>query len=468
MEKYNKGMGDNEDMMFFGEVKRSLETLAEAQILVVGGGPAGIAAATAAARIGVKTILVESGGYFGGNITRTGVESAACFRSKNTVEAGGIFAELEADVRKLTESFYENLSGVPVMDPELFKIAADRLLLSAKVIPILHCAAADAIVDELHRIRGIVVQSKSGRQAVYGQRVIDCTGDADVAMLAGAPVVQSPKSQRMGVTPMFQMAGVNTQRFLNYIENELKPTYHDWGDFWNMQMNKDDLDRFAPCISKCLQKAARDGLLPGIPDVRFGGEYGIVTRDGMVSGMNLILIGGIDCTDVMDLTRAEMAGREYAMMVLKALRRYLPGFESARISGFSASVGTRESRRILGHYLLTGADVLDECRFPDSIGVIPEFLDGRGLLVAPTTGRYLQIPYRALLPQKVGNLLVAGRCISGDEIAHCAFRSIVACFATGQGAGVAAAVSVLENTTAQNVKIADVQSALMSQKVRVF
>ena len=188
----------------------------------------------------------------------------------------------------------------------------------------------------------------------------------------------------------------------------------------------------------------------------------------MVSGMNLILIGGIDCTDVMDLTRAEMAGREYAMMVLKALRRYLPGFESARISRFSASIGTRESRRILGHYLLTGADVLDECRFPDSIGVIPEFLDGRGLLVAPTTGRYLQIPYRALQPQKVGNLLVAGRCISGDEIAHCAFRSIVACFATGQGAGVAAAVSVLENTTAQNVKIADVQSALMSQKVRVF
>lgn len=455
-------------MITLQDAKRQISTLMETQVLVAGGGPAGIAAAVASARTGAKTVILEASAYFGGNITQCGVESGSWFRFPNTLEAGGVFQEVEDSVHKLSDSFYTNLSEMPSMDAELFKVVADQILLSSGVTPVLHCTVVDAILDDRHQIRGVVIQSKSGRQAVYAQRVIDCTGDADVAAFAGAPFVQGSKGNLMSVTPVFHVMGVNTARFLNYIKNDLRPTYRDWGECWNMQLNSDDFDLFTPCIRSCFQQAVHDGLLPDLPDIRFGGSYGAVTKDGCVSNLNIVLIGNIDCTDVLDLTKAEMLGREHAMMALKALRRYMPGFETARIQGFSAKIGARESRRISGQYFLTGTDVLNECRFAESIGIIPEFLDGRGLLILPTSGRYIQIPYKALLPQKVGNLLVAGRCISGDEIAHCAFRSIICCFVTGQGAGVAAAISILDGVSTQNVKVEHVQSVLLNQNVRVF
>ncbi len=454
-------------MISLHQAKKELTSLADTQVLVVGGGPSGIAAAIASARAGAKTTIIESGSCFGGNMTQCGVESGLWFRFPNTEEAGGLLREVEEAVLKLSNSFYGNMSEMLTTDSELLKVVFDRLLLRANVTPILHCTAVNVVVEN-YKIKGVVTQSKSGRQVVYAQRVIDCTGDADIAAFCGAPFVQSPKEKLMSVSPLFHVAGVNATRFLNYIKNTLRPTYSDWGDCWNKQLNQSDFALFTPYIKECFQQAQRDGLLPELPDVRFGGSYGSVTADGSVSGLNIVLIGNIDCTDVLDLTKAEMSGREYCMMALKALRRYMPGFENARIKNFALKIGARESRRICGQYFLTGSDVLNECRFDDSIGIVPEFIDGKGLLVLPTSGRYMQIPYKALVPVNIDNLLVAGRCISGDEIAHCAFRSIACCFVTGQGAGVAAAVSVLDGVVAQQVNIKSVQALLEGQNVKVF
>jgi hypothetical protein len=176
---------------------------------------------------------------------------------------------------------------------------------------------------------------------------------------------------------------------------------------------------------------------------------------------------GIDPTDVRDLTRAEMEGRQQGLWALEALKKYTPGFERAKLRTFGSSLGTRESRKIVGAYNITEHDVKHQARFQDSIGIFPEFLDAYGVVIIPTTGRYFQVPYGIILPQQVENLLVAGRCVAGDKISHAATRQMMCCTVTGQGAGVAAAVSLKDGVTCRAVDIAKVQKALLKQGVRI-
>jgi FAD dependent oxidoreductase len=180
-----------------------------------------------------------------------------------------------------------------------------------------------------------------------------------------------------------------------------------------------------------------------------------------------VVMGGYDCTDVRDLTRAEIEGRRQALMAIEALRRFTPGFENARLRTFGMTLGTRDSRKIVGRYDLTGHDVRNEARFDDSVGIFPEFLDGYGMLVLPTTGRYFQVPYGILVPQDVDNLLVAGRCVAGDKVSHAATRSQMCCAVTGQAAGVAAAVSLKDGRSTAMVDVRRVQAALQQQGVRL-
>ena len=152
---------------------------------------------------------------------------------------------------------------------------------------------------------------------------------------------------------------------------------------------------------------------------------------------------------------------------MAALKRYTPGFENATLRTFGACVGARESRKIIGRFTITGRDVMNQARFDDAIGIFPEFLDGYDVVIIPTTGRYFQVPYGIMVPQKVDNLLVAGRCVAGDRMSHAATRQMICCTVTGQGAGVAAAVSIKEDSTCREVDIARVQKALKRQGVRI-
>ncbi|MBW1864232.1 MAG: FAD-dependent oxidoreductase, partial [Deltaproteobacteria bacterium] len=168
-----------------------------------------------------------------------------------------------------------------------------------------------------------------------------------------------------------------------------------------------------------------------------------------------------------DLTQAEINGRQQAMWAVEALKKYTPGFEKAKLRNFASSLGTRESRKIIGRYNLTEHDVRNQARFEDSIGIFPEFIDGYGIVVIPTTGRYFQVPYGIVVPRKVENLLVAGRCVAGDRGSHAATRAMVCCAVTGQGAGVAAAQSIKDKVTTREVDIEKVQAALQKQGVRI-
>ena len=162
-----------------------------------------------------------------------------------------------------------------------------------------------------------------------------------------------------------------------------------------------------------------------------------------------------------------MEGRRQALYAIEALKRYVPGFEKAKLRNFGMTLGTRDSHKIVGRTDLTGRDVRTQARFDDAIGIFPEFLDGYGLLVLPTTGRYFQVPYGIMVPQEVENLLVAGRCVAGDKISHAATRSMMCCAVTGQGAGVAAAVSLQDGVPTSRVDVRRVQRALRQQGVRI-
>jgi hypothetical protein len=350
-------------------------------------------------------------------------------------------------------------STYQVLDTEMFKYVADVMLLESKVVPVLHCLSVGAIMDG-PVIRGVITESKSGRQAILAKRVIDATGDADIVHFAGAPFRQSPADQLMEVTTNFSASGVNLIRFgISQLLQNGK-----MGDWATETCGKED-DMFSTYIFKAFEQAKAAGEIPEDWDIR--GFPGGFTDKGEVLSLNAVHQWSVDPTDVLELTRAEMEGRKRSVAAMAALKKYSPGFVDARLRNFSSTLGTRESRKIIGAYEITEQDVRNQARFPDSIGVCPEFLDGYGILCLPTTGRYFQVPYGIILPQQVENLLVAGRCVAGDRLSHAATRQMVCCMVTGQGAGAAAAVSVKSNRTPRQVDVGTVQTVLKRQGVRI-
>lgn len=447
------------------EMPRVVPVMAETDVMVVGSGPAGLAAALGSAREGVKTMLVERYGCFGGVITQVGVEGIAWYRHEGTIDSEGVGIEFEKRAREIGGPRKEPQSQSEALDADVFKYVADKLVQEAGIIPLLHCLAVEAVMEG-DTIKGIITESKSGRQAILAKRVVDATGDADIACLAGAPYHKMPKDEIMGVSVMFSCAGVKKERFLEYVKAN-PSTYGDWSKNWKMKTTGKEDDLFSPYLIEPFNQAREDGMIPR-DLTSIGGTWSTLTDAGEATNLNMVYMFGYDCTDVWDLTKAEIEGRHQAMLAIEVLRKYVPGFENAKLRNFGMTLGARDSRKIIGRYNMTEHDVRNQARFEDSIGIFPEFLDGYGVVIIPTTGRYFQVPYGVMVPQKVGNLLVAGRCVAGDKISHAAIRSMMCCTVTGQGAGVAAAVSVKDDVTCSTVDIKRVQKALEKQRVRVF
>ena len=446
------------------EEHNCIPVMAETEALVIGSGPGGLAAAVSAAREGVDTMLVERYGCFGGVISQVGVEGINWYRHEGTTDVEGIGIEFERRAKELGGTRPVPFSDIETLDAELFKVVADHLVQEAGVQPLLHTLVVDTIMEG-RTIKGVITESKSGRQAILAQRVIDASGDADIAYRAGAPCIKTPQKEMMGVTVVFSCTGVDKGRFLDYVKAN-PMTVKDWGKNWSIETTGKEDDLFSPYLQEPFDQARRDGIIPGaIKSIT--GTWSSITDGGEATYLNMIYMYGYDGTNVWDLTRAEIEGRRQAMLAIEALKRYAPGFEGARLRNFGMTLGVRDTRKIIGQFNLTAQDVRNQARFDDSIGIFPEFIDGYGVLILPTTGRYFHVPYGILLPQGVDNLLVAGRCVAGDQISHGATRNQMCCTVTGQAAGVAAAVSIRENVTCGAVKVTQVQKALRGQGVRL-
>lgn len=414
-------------------------------------------------------MIIERYGCFGGVITTVGMETLGWYRYEGTYDCEGIGREMERMASSLgaTREWAMGANECPCLDAEHFKVIADSLVLDAGIRPLLHTIVVDTLVDKKsNKIFGVIVENKEGRSIVLADRVIDCTGDGDVAYHAGCKYTSLPLADAMGITAVFNVSGVDKKRFTKHIESN-PATYLDWSRTWDQETTGKENHLMSPYWDKEFEDAVRDDVISKPPDhVSLGGSWSSISDSGEATNLNLVHMQGFDPLNADDLTRASMDGRRHTSSAIAALRSKIPGFEQCSLRNFAMTLGIRDSRKIVTRYNLTGDDVCKQGRFEDSIGIFPEFVDGYSILILPTTGRYFQVPHGCLVTE-VDNLLVAGRCVGGDMVAHAATRNMMCCAVTGQGAGVSAATSLLHRQSTHKVDVSLVQKELLRQKARI-
>ncbi len=441
--------------------ERDVPVARETEVLVVGAGPAGIAAALASARNGARTLLIERFGHVGGNLTAGLVGPCMTSYSLDGQQQliKGIFEELvlkmEATGGAVHPSKVPHSSEwcgfiefghdkVTPFDPEAIKVAALELLLDAGVEVQFHTFMVDTIVED-GAVTGVIAASKSGLEAYRAMVTIDCSADADVAARGGAAFAlgRDEDGLTQPMTLFFRVANVDDEVVRQYVAD-----------------HPEDYRPFASIVAK----AREDGEFP----IQRKGVGLYKTLEPGVWRINTTRLHHLDGTDVRDLTTGEIEGRRQVMALMRFLRERLPGFEHATLLDTAEMIGVRETRRIVGEYTLTADDLATGREFDDVIALCGYPVDihsptgdGGGTDGAWQTANVYQIPYRCLVPRDLDGLLVAGRSISASHEAMGATRVMPPSFAMGEAAGTAAAIALEHRVPVRDVDVADVQRTLV-------
>lgn len=451
----------------FQESSRSIPVFDRAQVLVTGGGTAGVLAAVAAARAGMDVLLVESYGALGGSATMAQVTPMMSLHMQDAPDCSGISAEIDRRMAALGFGVAEG--GTVWFDPEMLKFVLEELALEAGVRLLYHTAVVDAVVRD-GAICGVIVENKAGRGVIEAGRVIDCTGDGDVCVRAGAGFESGhPGTGRnQPISVRYQMAGIDLARFAAWLTTidpgfscdlPLLHTASVWNTAW-------------PLVS-VFQKALDEGLLTW-EDGLYWQVFGIPGKPDMLAFNCPEIFDGVNGVDPQDLTQAQITARKAILRQARFYRATFPGFEQAYVAGVAPMVGVRESRRITCRYRLSDEDVLLRCKFPDHVARsnYPVDVHGAQLENRELGGRtadplpWYEIPFGCLVVADVDNLLVAGRCIGASFMAQASLRVQPTVRALGEAAGIGAALSLERGVSPAQIDGAEVRALMVAHGAR--
>ena len=425
-------------MYDYTEPERRLPVIETADVLVVGGGPSGVAAALAAGRMGARTVLLESQGCVGGM-------STSGLMSHWTGSADSrIYREIINESAKRNEAAYHN-HPVKWINPEKLKTLYLEMLLKANVKLRLYTFAVQAMMEG-NRICGVICESKSGRAAIQAGIVIDASGDGDIAADSGAAFIKGRETdgRMQPATLMFKVAGVDDSRAV-YL-NSFESTY---------ETEKGELQALAK--SKLPDPAGHVLLYPStLPGIVTCNMTNCIETDGTQAG---------------DLTRAELTCRSQMEAIVSFLRKYVPGYENCYVISSASMIGIRETRHFKGVKTLTEQDILGAVEHEDWVVKNASFnfdvhnMTGSGLDRTGMQKHFPQkngytIPYGCLVPESVDGLLFSGRNISGTHLAHSSFRAMPICVAIGEAAGTAAAVCIQTGRQPRELAASEIQKYL--------
>lgn len=434
-------------------------------VVVLGGGSAGIAAAVSAARDGARTVLVDAGPMIGGELV-SGIPVDGCLSSRGEWVVGGVVRELFAECDALGGYIgpifdYRSLHVVAV-DPEIMKIAVVNFVTRHGVKLLLY-TFADEVIAQDGRVAGIIVLNKNQRTLLRAQLFIDCSGDGDLAIGAGAPfeLGDAAAGDLQPVTMVFRMLGVDGERLLRFVRDH--PENFGLAEYPGITLSK----------KECAEALYRQGQ-PKVFAIAEGPLLGAAIASGemfktsMIGvtpvsakrrevSLNTTRIGNLDATKTEVLSRALPDLLEQVWMCASFLQKRMPGFETAVFSGIAPRIGIRETRRVIGDYVLSGAEILEARKRADGIAKGAHELDihksgtGHRRATIRDGGSY-DIPYATLVPRNLKNVLVAGRCMSATREAHSSARVMGTCMAMGEAAGAAAAMCVGANDWGGDVR----------------
>jgi hypothetical protein len=445
----------------YTEKEKEVEIIDEVDVLVIGGGPSGIGAATGAARIGVSVMLIEALGSFGGMWTNGMVVTLAGFNNwlrpyQRCVN--GIMGEWlsRAEKRGGAEN---NRSWVLNSDPEIMKVVADEILMESKVKCLLHTWMADVILEKTF-IKGILIENVDGRKAIMAQNIIDCTGNGDVFARAHEPFFVSPELQPM--TLPFYFADVETSGKVPFEEELIIPFGPEPGFLGEPLLSEYTSRRRDVSVDrKKMNDAFHNGTLPFFGGPWFGGMR------KRYPWVNTTRVYG-SAINAAELTAAEIEARRDVHTIVDYYRKECYGFQNSWLMTTASTIGIRETRRVDGIYTLLKKDVVSNRKFDDTIALgvwpvdvhPPKGQSGMHEMFVPLP---YQIPFRALLPKTIDNLVVAGRCISCDREAMGTIRVGATCGALGHAAGIAAALSAKSGKKQKNLDYKIIQRELINQ-----
>ncbi|MDD3154383.1 MAG: FAD-dependent oxidoreductase [Victivallaceae bacterium] len=422
--------------------KSTVEKKGEFDIIVVGGGPAGCAAAFAAAKEGRRVLLIERSGCLGGMATAGGHAHISFYAEYGTqaMRCVGGFAH-DLALKGVREGWGEFDNVTFDFESEELKIALERELTGVGVTLLYFSEFIESVMHE-STVRGVVIHNKNGLQFYAAQVVIDCTGDGDVAASAGAEfsVGRNGDHACQPVTLMFTVDQIDW------------PKICAWRTDYHMQ--------------HVFRKARENGDLGDFQSV-IHGFWHTRSRPDML-GINFTNKVKVDGLDAVELTRATLECREQVRQSIEVFRKYVPGMENARLISTAEYLGVRETRRITGDYILSTDDLMKMRSFPDTIGYGSFLFDVHGIdadgmdssAVCPQSGFHYQIPYRILLPAGLNQILVAGRCVSASHLAQSSLRVMATCMLMGEAAGIAAALALKSGCSPRDIDVPELQKHL--------